>query len=47
MSSRAWLAVMLAFAIGWMMHDISEQLRYLLEEIMFWMHTGSWGGPAC
>jgi len=47
MSTRAWLAVMLSFALGWMMSDVSEQLQMLLYDLLYWIDTGTWGGAAC
>ena len=42
MSTRAWLAVLAAFAAGWMMRDASEALQSLLWALDLYLRTGIW-----
>lgn len=40
MSTKAWLAIMTAFAIGYTMGDLSRVLKATLEAFVYWMTGG-------
>jgi hypothetical protein len=42
MTTKGWLLAFFMFAVGWMMHDVSTELRTLLQSLIWWLETGQW-----